>query len=140
MTLVLFCSALGQQHTPLEVFEGHTDVISSVAFSPDGNRIVSSAWDNNVILWDVNNPANVIVLEGHTGDMVRSATFSPDGNRIVSGSDDSNVILWDVNDPANVVVLEGHTSWVWSVAFSPDGNRIVSGSMDKDVILWDVDY
>jgi WD40 repeat protein len=36
----------------IAVLEGHTDPVTSVAFSPDGKRIVSGSWDNTVCIWD----------------------------------------------------------------------------------------
>ncbi|CAG7845863.1 Uncharacterized WD repeat-containing protein alr2800, partial [Serendipita indica DSM 11827] len=106
--------------------------VMSVAFSPDGQRIVSGSSDRTVRLWDVETGAQIgSPLEGHT-DSVRSVAFSPDGQRIVSGSDDRTVRLWDVETGAQIgSPLEGHTDYVWSVAFSPDGQRIVSGSSDR---------
>ena len=32
--------------------QGHTDLVTSVAFSPDGNRIVSGSEDESVRVWD----------------------------------------------------------------------------------------
>ena len=68
--------------------------MSSVAFSPDGNRIVSGSDDKTVRLWDAATGQPVgDPLTGHT-DTVYSVAFSPDGTRIVSGSDDKTVRLW----------------------------------------------
>ena len=81
-----------QQRGPLQ---GHTKEVYSVAFSPDGSRIVSGSWDNSLRLWDAASGKPIgPPLQGHT-DSVVSVAFSPDGRRIVSGSADNSLRLWD---------------------------------------------
>ncbi|KAL4062785.1 hypothetical protein V8B97DRAFT_2091404 [Scleroderma yunnanense] len=123
-----------------DVFQGHTDQVRSVAFSPDGTRIVSGSDDKTVRVWDTDRGVQIgSPLQGHT-DQVRSVAFSPDGTRIVSGSDDKTVRVWDADRGVQIgSPLQGHTHWVTSVAFSPDGTRVVSGSDDKTVRVWDAD-
>ncbi|KAE9397335.1 WD40 repeat-like protein, partial [Gymnopus androsaceus JB14] len=110
--------------------EGHTHWVTSVAFSPDGKRIVSGSVDHSVRIWnaETGRPEGD-PLEGHR-DGVTSVAFSPDGKRIVSGSHDNSVKIWNAEtgrpegDP-----LEGDThSLVTSVAFSPHGMPDSSGS------------
>ena len=73
---------------------GHEDKVRSVAFSSDGQRIVSGSDDRTVRLW--NREGNPIgqPFRGHE-DKVRSVAFSPDGQYIVSSSDDKTVRLWE---------------------------------------------
>ncbi|KIM28371.1 hypothetical protein M408DRAFT_57282, partial [Serendipita vermifera MAFF 305830] len=74
---------------------GHTDIVSSVAFSPDGKRIVSGSSDKTVRVWDAETGQAVgAPFQGHDQG-VNSVAFSPDGKRIVSGSDDKTVRVWD---------------------------------------------
>ena len=120
-----------------KILRGHTYIVTSVSFSPDGSRIVSGSWDKSVRVWDASSGELMNTLEGHTG-WVRSVSFSPDGSRIVSGSDDSSVRVWDASSGELLKVLDGHTSEVTSVSFSPDGSRIVSGSGDNSVRVWDL--
>jgi COMPASS component SWD3 len=72
---------------------GHTDMIFSVAFSPDGQHIVSGSGDNLVKVWSVSARKEVASLAGHT-DRIWSVAFSPDGQHIVSGSGYKLVKVW----------------------------------------------
>ncbi|KZP17409.1 WD40 repeat-like protein, partial [Athelia psychrophila] len=75
--------------------EGHEDEVNSVAFSPDGTKIVSGSDDKTVRVWDaVTGQAALPPLEGHE-DWVMSVAFSPDGTEIVSRSSQGTVRLWD---------------------------------------------
>jgi WD40 repeat protein len=124
---------------PIEIMRrDHNSLVYSVAFSPDGSRIVSSSTDNALRLWDAKTGALIgEPMHGHDGP-VNSAAFSPDGSRIVSGSWDNTLRLWDANTGMAISKpLRGHKSYVISVAFSPDGDRIISASWDKTLRLWD---
>jgi len=122
------------------LLQGHTGNVTSVAFSPDGTRIVSGSNDNTVKVWNAERGVQIgSPLQGHT-HYVTSVSFSPDGTRIVSGSDDKTVRVWDAERGVQIgSPLQGHTHQVTSVAFSPDGTRIVSGSADKTVRIWDAE-
>jgi WD40 repeat protein len=113
------------------VLKGHEDSVRSVAFSPDGTRIVSGSGDKTLRLWDVSSGQSIgAPLQGHEGS-VMSVAFSPDGTRIVSGSGDKTQRLWDAKSGQPIgAPLQGHENPVSSVAFSPDGTRIVSASYD----------
>jgi WD40 repeat protein len=119
------------------IWEADSKVLS-VAFSPDGTRIVSGCGDETIRVWDARTGDTVAgPFKGHT-NWVRSVAFSPDDTRIVSGSDDHTIRVWDARTGDTVAEpFKGHTGFVCSIAFSPDGMRIVSGSYDHTIRVWD---
>ena len=113
----------------LALLTGHTGVVETVAFSPDGTTLASGSHDNTVKLWDVATQTNIATLEGHI-DVVTSVSYSSDGTTLASGSWYGTVKLWDVAARTNIATLKGSSP---NVAFSPDGTILTSGQE-----LWDV--
>ena len=108
--------------------------IGSVAFSPDGNTIVSCG-GNNIHLWNSDTNQRLKTLMGHT-ESVNSVVFSPDGNTIASASDDGTIRLWDPNTRKHLKTLMAHAESVNHVVFRSDGETIASAGNDRTVRLW----
>jgi WD40 repeat protein len=68
--------------------------VTTVAFSPDGQRLASASVDQTIKLWDLATGFEVLTLRGHKG-VVNAVAFSPDGQRLATGGEDRTVRLWD---------------------------------------------
>jgi WD40 repeat protein len=121
-------------------FRGHTDAVTSVAFSPDGKRLASGSSDRTVKVWDAETSRELFTLQGHSLT-VTSVCFSPDGKRIASACSEypkpGEVKVWDAATGKELWNLRGHTAGVIGVAFSPDGRLLASAGNDITVKLWD---
>ena len=79
---------------PLHTLRGHGEVVTALAFSPDGRRLVSGSRDRTVKLWDVEHGREVLTLYGHYEE-VNAAAFSPNGHLLVTGDNRGGIRVWD---------------------------------------------
>ncbi|CAE6503413.1 unnamed protein product, partial [Rhizoctonia solani] len=108
------------------VHEGHTDIVNSVSFSPDGKSVISGSWDQTIGMWNAHSPSHIgNPLRGHSGSIF-SVSYSPLGNTIASASYDKTIRLWDVNSCQELgQPIKGNHSF-YSIAFSPSAQLIAS--------------
>jgi WD40 repeat protein/transcriptional regulator with XRE-family HTH domain len=127
-----------QAGIPLTICQGHKDWVRSVAFSSDGNTILSGSDDQTIRLWNVASGQCNRTLYGHTGQ-VYSVAISSDRRTLASGSEDQSIRLWDMNTGQCRQILHGHTGAVRSVVFSPDSTLLVSAGDDQIIRIWNVE-
>lgn len=116
----------------------HCDWPLSIAFSPDGKRIVMGLFDNTSIICNIEPWETSQTLRGHK-QPVTSVAFSPNGKKIVTGSLDKTASIWNAESGEQIGTLRGHARGVTSVAYSPLGKFIVTGSGDKTAIIWNAE-
>ncbi|MEG4147293.1 serine/threonine-protein kinase [Microcoleus sp. Pol12B5] len=116
---------------------GHSNAVTSVAFSPDGATLASGSEDKTIEMWKLDAGKRWYTLTGHS-DWVTCVAFSPDGASLASGGRDKMIHIWDLNKGKWWYALAGHSDRVSAVAFSRDGQVLASGSRDKTVQLWNL--
>jgi WD40 repeat protein len=116
---------------------GHSDMVTSVVYSPDGRYLASGSDDKTIKIWEVATGKELRTLTGHS-DRVSSVAYSPDGRYLASGSSDDTIKIWEVATGKQLRTLTGHYGEVYSVVYSPDGRYLASGSWDKTIKVWDV--
>src|SRR5437870_12747372 len=84
----------GQSHLAFNTLRGHLGWVNSVAFSPDGQRIVTGGSDQTAKVWEAASGRQLLQLKGHSAE-ISSVAFSPDGQRIVTGRGDVAEKGWD---------------------------------------------
>ncbi|KEP44938.1 peptidase C14, caspase catalytic subunit p20 [Rhizoctonia solani 123E] len=97
--------------------EWHSDLIWSVAFSPD-RACLASGSSKAVLLRDTRSHSCLGKIASSHTQPIRSIKLSPCGTRLISGSDDNTVRLWEIKGGSSVLELIGHSSNVSAVAFS----------------------
>jgi len=114
----------------------HSDLISSLAFSPDETLVATGSYDLSVMVWDVD--TGQLRCFFPTRSVVESVSFDPEGARVACGLSNTRIDIWDVALGTQLCQLRGHDTRVTSVMFSPDGSWVLSGSEDGTVKLWDL--
>ena len=105
-----------RDHTP-----EHSGTISSIAFNPQAQLLVSASWDHSIRLWELGNGNSPQALYGNRSE-VWALTFSPDGRTIISGAKDGSVRLWPTNHVSNDKYIAGE----WSPLRVSSGGRILA--------------
>lgn len=112
----------------------HSALVSSLAWSPDGDKLVTGSFDRTIRIWDVNaDPPQSDVINaceaGHSPERVTSVAWSPqalDGGKTIAigtvtdDSQEGNVYLLPVSGRPTLLCHENKP--VSQVAFSPSGS------------------
>ncbi|NES78578.1 MULTISPECIES: serine/threonine-protein kinase [Okeania] len=126
-----------------ESLESYGDQVRTVAFSIDGQTVVSGGEDNSIKVWTLKTGSEPRTLGGwmfsHSG-WVQEVAFSSDGQTLVSGSNDGTVKVWNLGTGKLVRTLGGWLGQDWgavqAIAISQDGQILASGHGDKTVKVW----
>jgi WD40 repeat protein len=134
--------------------KGHDDVVSGLAFEPNGRRLASASFDQTVRLWDLggtdkDDPLGPLepddasmpaagIFRGHS-DFVLDVGFTTDGKGLVSVSKDRSVKRIDVATLKEKRTYSDHNDDVLALAVHPGGAKIVSAGNEPQIRWWGLD-
>jgi len=117
------------------------DIVTSLAFSPDGSLLASGSGrpsrSGEITFWKVADGGLVRRLAQPHSDTVMALEFSRRGDLLASGGADRFLKVHAVADGAAVRSFEGHTGHVLGVAWQANGRRLASAGADGAIKVWD---
>jgi len=112
----------------------HSNVIRSLVFSPDGQRLASSSADATAKIWRAETPGLLVTLPHPAA--VHSAEFSPDGQRVLTACRDGVARVWNAQTGAPLLALPPQRAALTIARFHPDAPLLAIGAEDGTVQLW----
>ena len=118
--------------------EPHTDAVSGVAFSPDGDRIATCGADRYVKVFSTATGQQQLQLEGHT-NYVTGVAWRSGGKEIASSGSDATIRTWNAQTGDRVRTIEGFTKQVSAVRYVGATQFLVSSAGDPRVRMHNAD-
>ncbi|KAG6265579.1 hypothetical protein E4U49_000871 [Claviceps purpurea] len=119
--------------------QGHFDAMNSLVYSPDGQRIVTTADDGKIKVWDIDSGFCIVTFTEHTSG-VTACEFAKKGNVLFTSSLDGSIRAWDLIRYRNFRTFTAPTRLSFScMAVDPSGEVVAAGSLDSfDIHIWSV--
>ncbi|XP_028392732.1 protein FAN-like isoform X2 [Dendronephthya gigantea] len=114
--------------------EVHGSTVHTVAFSPDGQRILSCGADQCIRVLDVQTGTELYLKD--LDDEIRCAVW--DGQLVMAGGSSGQLHIWNLLNDQEVQRVEGHQGPIRCVDVSRDGLTVATGGEDNQVILWKI--
>jgi WD40 repeat protein/transcriptional regulator with XRE-family HTH domain len=118
------------------IWQAHTDIVPTIAFSPDERTLASGSYDGSIKLWEV--ASGALLWTGWHTYSIYSVAFAPDGRLLASGGNDATVRLWDPQSGTQLQTLS-HPDPVFEVTWSPDGHLLASGGLAGQIRVWEIE-
>lgn len=119
--------------------QGHFDSMNSLAYSPDGQRIITTADDGKIKVWDIESGFCIVTFTEHTSG-VTACEFAKKGNVLFTSSLDGSIRAWDLIRYRNFRTFTAPMRLSFScMAADPSGEVVAAGSLDSfDIHIWSV--
>lgn len=120
-------------------FRGHTTPIRSLAFSPNGETVISGGGSSEPFLkfWSIRQGKEIDTLRAQSSAILTLAV-SPNGKTLISSGEDADLHFWVWPEKDSKVSFFDHYSYVFSLAVTPDSQFVVTGSLGG-IRVWSLD-
>jgi WD40 repeat protein len=117
---------------PVRRLDGHTNAVSSLVATRDGEQLISASYDHSIRIWETNCPVigtAEVILDSETRKSAAKRNRQDDKTSAPG-------VHVETNSAAQI--LTGHTDWVRTLSLSNDQRRLISGDGASQVIVWDL--
>ena len=113
----------------------HTDWVTALAFSPNGEFLATGDRNGGLVIWDGDSGQELTTLAGHKGS-ISGISWRDDSKFLASSSEDGSIKVWDPQEGKPARTWNAHTGGVLSVQYSHEG-KLVSCGRDNLSTLWE---
>ena len=115
---------------------GHTDYVTSVAYTSDGKTILTASFDGKIKFWAANTGKLIKTISGHEKE-IYALSINEAGTKFLTSSLDKTAKIWDLETGNIIGTLSGHTDNVMSAKFNSNGSAIVTAARNGEIFVWD---
>ncbi len=122
----------------------HSNSVFSIAFSPDGKKLISGGRDALLKVWDCTHDFECISNEPAHWYTINAIAFHPQGHLFATGSRDKTIKIWDANTLKLLKVIDTikngcHLNSINSLFWSDYNYWLVSASDDRSLMIWEIE-
>ncbi|KAL4974522.1 transcriptional regulator of RNA polII, SAGA, subunit-domain-containing protein [Aspergillus desertorum] len=133
---VQICDISRSSLTPKLDFKASRDVVSALAFSPDGSKLAIGDARGRVLVYKVADGSLVNDRWTAHTSRITSIAWNDNGAHIVSGALDTNIFVWSLTNPGDwLQVPNAHKEGVNGVAWIAGSSKVVSAGADAAIKL-----
>ena len=119
--------------------QGHFDAITDIAYSPDGQRVITTADDGKIKCWDTKSGFCIVTFTEHSS-AVTACQFASKAHVLFTSSLDGSVRAWDLTRYRNFRTFSAPTRLPFSsIAVDPSSEVVCAGSSESfDIYVWSI--
>ncbi|MGE0765317.1 MAG: protein kinase [Hyphomicrobiaceae bacterium] len=114
---------------------GHAGPVTGLAYSADGQQIVTASGDGTLKVWTSAGGHLVRTLELDSGAASALAVY---GDRAATGHQDGSIAVWDLTSGSKLASMRRNEAAIWALTFLGRDDRLAAGEHDWSVAIWDV--